>query len=194
MRILPATLAVALSAQVCAAATPEGQFAADGIGTQSCANFSAAIDQQEQERLVLYAAWIEGFVTGTNVFREDTFDIAPWQTTGLLMSKMQAYCRANPDTGFVVALVRLVSVLAPDRLTEESPRVEATAGAGTVALPQAVLERVRAALEAETGAAIDTPEGSFGPAFAEALRSYQSEAGLDPTGLPDQATLNTLFP
>ncbi len=195
MRLIsPAAFVLCLSAPTSYAATSDGAFAADGIGSQSCSAFLEAAKGQDRQALGYYASWIEGFMTGVNVFRDDTFDITPWQTAPLLMGKLGTYCAANPDLGVVVALGRLVAVLEPHRLTEPSETVQARTGGRAVAVPAAVLARVRGAIEAETGEALSTPEGSFDADFAAALRSYQSGRGLEESGLPDQRTLNALFP
>lgn len=106
---------------------------------------------------------------------------------------MARYCAANPDERFIDALNKLIVVLAPQRLTEESPLAAVTANGLNVLIYTAQIDRIVGELEAqgflEAGAAQGLDDEG-----ARALRAFQADRGLPESGLPDQATLNALFP
>lgn len=193
MKYLITCLALCLLTAKAIAAAPDGSFAVDGPGSQPCSSFVQALESDNKTATIAYAAWTEGFTTGVNVFREQTFDITPWQTTSLLLAKMRAFCQNNPDMAYVDALGRLIATLMRDRLGESSPLVQTRYKGKAVALPAAIVQRVRAALQ-QQGATISSPQGGFDQSFADALIAYQKAHALVPTGLPDQPTLNALFP
>ena len=194
MRSILALSLLCLAAGPALSASGDGSFAVDGPGNQTCRTFVEALDSGDERAAVAFAAWTEGFITGVNVFRDQTFDITPWQTTPLLMAKMRGFCAEKPEMAYVNALGRLIATLVPQRMTEGSDLVQMRSGGSAVALPAAVLARVRAALEDATGESIATPDASFDGRFVGAIMAYQQDQGLPQTGLPDQPTLNALFP
>ncbi|PWR03516.1 hypothetical protein DKT77_06580 [Meridianimarinicoccus roseus] len=195
MRSVTVVLCLFLAPGVGHAASVGGEFNVDGPGAQNCSLFVEAVDQADAASLTAFSAWTEGFVTGVNVFRDETYDVTPWQTPQLILSKMAAFCRENPDVPYVNGLGRLISVLMPNRQTEPSPIIQVRYDGQAVALPTWVLNEARRALEAVTdGGALPTAPDGFDDAFAERLKSFQAAEGLPRTGLPDQATLNRLFP
>lgn len=187
------TLAV-LGATDVQAADTNGSFGADGIGGQPCSAFTEAADKRDRVLIAAYAGWAGGFITSYNALTPDTYDVTPWQTGELILAKLDKHCRAFPEKPFVEALGTLVSILHKDRLTEASPLVQVSAGGKGIPMPRAVLARVRSVIEADRGSPITTPEGEFDQAFAIAITAYQTKKGVAQTGLPDQATLNAMFP
>lgn len=188
------------SAQVGAAvaADGDGRYAVDGAGRTACSNFiaaraAAADGEAAAGAYRVYAGWIEGYVTAFNHFQSDTFDLTPWQTVELLGAKLAQFCEGQPETQFNDALNLLAQSLYGDRLKEASPVVQLRASGQAVAMYKAMLPRLHAALVAadtDPGPATD----QFTPAMAAALKAYQEAEGLPVSGLPDQPTLNNLFP
>jgi len=176
------------------AAANDGSFSVDGPGRQSCAFFVDALETGDPQASIAFGAWTEGFLTGVNLFQEDTYDITPWQTPEVIMAKMRVFCENNPDVAYVNALGRLVTTLLPNRQVAPSEVVQTRADGRAVALPLWVLEQVRGVLEAMPAGPLSTEKGMFDPEFAQRLRAYQLENDLPPTGLPDQSTLNRMFP
>ena len=175
-------------------ASGDGQFKIDGPGAAPCAEFTAAMTGSERAKIAGFAGWVEGFLTGVNAFRPETYDITPWQTTPLVMEKLRKFCLDHPDVQMIDATGRLVSVLVPDRQTAQSPIVQTRNGGHAVTLPAMILERVRQAVETDRAVALGTAPGGFDAEFSAALAAYQTARGLDATGLPDQMTLNAMFP
>ena len=185
--VAPLLLFAATAAQ---AADTEGRFAADGVGVVSCARYGEVVAMRTPEGAAAretLSAWLDGFVSAANALQDDTFDLTPWQSARVIEQKMVAYCAGNPDTPLAVAATALLSALAPDRVTEAQTGVSA----GQASLYPATLAALRAAVEAR-GLPTGDPEG-FDDAFSGSLRSIQTEAGLDPTGQPDEDTLILLL-
>lgn len=173
------------------AADADGNFAVDGAGRAPCGDLVAALKESNGPAVAAYAGWVDGFLTAMNVSRDDTFDLTPWQTTTLTVSKLSAFCEANPDMPLVNAVGRYMSTLQPNRLIKGSDLVRVSVGETAVFLYPETLTRMADALAA---AGYSVPDGPFGEGHAFTLRAYQTDKGLSPTGLPDQPTLNALFP
>ena len=188
-----ATLALAAAPAPLAAASQDGSFSVDGVGARPCGDFAKAVQDNNQPLVIAYTGWTEGFVSAFNAFRDDTFDLTPWQTAPVIMQKMLKFCTANPDTQYLDGLAKLSAVLNSQRMTEKSEIVQTQYDGQSAPLPAEVLSRVREVL-AQTGAEVGTPEGEFGPEFADALLDYQKANSLPETGVPDQITLNAMFP
>jgi len=189
--LIPAAFALGLAGPI-AAADAGGRFAVDGAGRQSCARFSAA-QEARGPALTMFAGWIDGYLTGFNHFNDDTFDVTPWQTVDLLVLKMARYCAEHPEERFIDALNKLIVVLAPQRLTEESPLTAVSANGLNVLLYTAQVDRIVEALAAQGFLEPGAADG-LDAAGARALRAFQADRSLPESGLPDQATLNALFP
>jgi len=194
MKKLLSYLIVILSAGQVHAAASDGSFAVDGPGSQTCSFFVDALETGDQNAGIAFAAWSQGFITAVNVFEEDTYDVTPWQTVDLLMAKLRAYCNANPDVPYINALGALVSTLKSERLREASELVQARVDGSAVTIPAEVLARIRDQLEQSVLGEMGTEPNGFDLEFAERLKAFQRENGLTESGLPDQNTLNRLFP
>lgn len=194
MRMISTCAALALLAQAGAAtaADGEGRYSVDGVGRLDCARFTAMRAENGPE-LRLFAGWIDGYVSGFNHFRDDTYDVTPWQTVELMVLKIAKYCEANPSTRFVVAMNELLATLAPQRLATESPVVQLERGGQAIFIYEETAERVRAAL-AEQGFTVGPENSGIDDATSTALGQFQTRHDLPASGLPDQLTLNALFP
>ena len=186
-------LAAALPAAALAA-DADGRFKIDGVGSLKCDRLVAAMNGDDATLLAAFASWTEGFVTGVNAFQPDTFDVTPWQTTPVVLQKMKVFCQANPDTVYIDGLGKLIAVLKPARQTVSADLVQLRHADRAVTLPSTVLAEVRTVLEQSLATPLATPPGGFDDAFSTALIGYQSAHALPETGLPDQATLNAMFP
>jgi len=175
------------------AADENGSFAVDGVGSQTCRAYIDAIDSKDQRLLAAYASWMQGFVTGYNVLAEETFDITPWQSPELLILKMQSFCNANPETPFVRGVGGLIASLQANRISELSEKVDIRQDGQTLSLYREVLDAVRNTL-GELGYDVPETSDSYDARFVAAVEAFQKDKNMPITGLPDQATLNALFP
>ena len=185
-------------ATLSAAATPvlgadsAGRYAIDGAGGTTC---QAYLDAREENAgdFRVYAGWVDGYVTAFNHFNSDTYDLTPWQTVELTLAKLARYCEGQPEERFVNALNLLGQLLYSQRLTDESEIIQARVGDQGTVIYKDMLPRIRTALE---GAGYDPgpTADAFTRGLSSALRRFQRDKGLQPSGLPDQVTLNSLLP
>lgn len=186
---LPIVLVTVLAGPA-GAADPEGQFAVDGVGARTCADFLAA-REAEDSTYFGFAGWTDGFISALNVLGRDTYDLTPFQPVELTLAKMAQYCEGNGDEPYVEALGKLVTVLMPDRIAAQSDLVRFAVDGQAVFIYREMLDRVRDRLAEDGNAdAADLPDDALGAALAD----WQGRNGLPRTGLPDVATLNAMFP
>lgn len=174
------------------AADQNGQFAIRGAGLQTCQNAVAAFDTASSD-LALYSGWIDGYLTGLNQFREDTFEMASWQTASTLLAMTVQVCRSQPDdTGFMRTFVNLMRGFSGSALSEESALTGVFSGTQRVALYEATVEAIERTLS-ELGYEVGVIDAEFSQETALALGEFQQAHGLEETGVPDQKTLFALF-
>ena len=135
---------------------------------------------------------MKGYLSATNRYEQTTFDLAPWQSSGVLSALLAGFCERYPDAQFVRALAMLVNALGPDRLTIRSEVIELGAGKATTYIYVDTLRRAQQAL-AQKALYRGEISGTLDTATREAFKRFQQEAGLDATGIPDQATLARLL-
>lgn len=197
-RLVAGVLLVALGAVGLASAEARdagGAYAIKGVGRTACADYVrayAGAAASEGKSLLPFAGWLDGYMTGFNHFQTATYDVAPWQTTELMLAMVAKHCGSHRDRLFVEAVNDLVLILYPDRLEAESEIVRVENAGQAVFLYRGLLEEVRARLTS-AGLSPGDEDAPYDRAFAEALKAYQARRGLPASGLPDQATMNALF-
>lgn len=188
----PIALLLGVAATAAPAADAQGRFAIEGAGIATCGQFLAAAREGSRD-VGLYAGWIEGYVTGLNQFTSDTFDLTPWQTAQSMLGLLESVCKdMTPETRVIDAFTRLLRILAPHRLREESPLDGVQAGGRGAVVYRAVVVALQGRLAA-LGLFGGAQDGLFGADTAAALAAFQRREGLEPTGLPDQPTLFALL-
>ena len=63
----------------------EGQHGVRGAGLTSCAIYEKERNLKSQVYFII-ASWMDGYITGTNQWANDTYDIFPFQSTELITS------------------------------------------------------------------------------------------------------------
>lgn len=181
---------VAASANV-GAADREGRFAFEGAGLGTCQQFISNRDKNSTD-FFLYAGWIDGYVTGLNRFMPETYDLAPWQTTEVLVAMVASYCSQNPEANFAGAVERLGAHLKTERLVRREELIQVSYQDRTVLIYPSVLDRVKKALLSQ-----GLLKGPLGKGFDEptalALMEFQRRHKLEVNGLPTHVSLTRLF-
>ncbi len=184
-------LAAAFMSLEARAVDTSGQFAVEGIGAGTCEGFVTA-KSESSDAYWMFLGWLDGYMTGINQYSPETYDITPWQSQNLLAALFEKFCAKNPGANFFAVAHRMIVELRDDGLRESSAPVVAKVGERSIAVYRETLRRVQVLLE-EGGHYRGEVDGLFGPNTQRALESYQKQAGLTVTGLPDQATLFKLL-
>lgn len=181
-----------LATTAVSAADAKDRFAVKGAGGVKCSDY---VDAYDNKRAVLstFGGWIDGFVTATNHYEPDLFDLAPWQTSDLLAYALTGFCRKNSELSFYQAMLALKTQLLRTGLKQASPAVVAEHAGKAVVVYAVVLKQIRERLVALGKLEKMPAVQGFDGATAQALRDYQSEAGIEQTGVPDQITVSHLL-
>ena len=183
--------AALLLSQGLAAADDKGQFGVRGAGLISCALYV----QERQARAEVYlmtAAWVDGYITATNQYSADTYDIVSFETTELLAAILGEHCRKHPADRIFPVLKGLLAKLHQDRLQQHSNKAEVVVGDRKVSLYVDVLKRVQSRL-ATAGFYNGKIDADYGQASIDAMKGFQRSIDFKATGFPDQMTLWRLF-
>lgn len=179
--------AMAIAAAPSLAATADGHFAAKGAGRARCADFVDAKAGNTPEHLE-FVSFIEGYITAANRYEAETFDIAPWHTTGIISVIVDNYCRTNRDESIATLANKIAAALKPLRLSAESRMVEFGEGAQRIWVYEEVVRRAQIELK-RRGLFAGEANGRPGPETAAAMQKFQTTRQLPATGIPDAATL-----
>ncbi len=193
MRSLAILLTVILLARVepVAAASAAGEFAIRGVGGADCSRFVAAAEK-DRAMVAAFRSWLEGYITAVNRYRADTFDVAPWEKTSLLLTLVFAHCQNNPDQPLYAVAHELVVLLGTQRLRRRSEIVALEGSEPPRRIYREVLRQAQQALIAR-GLLQGKADGLYGPKTRAAFEAFQKQAGLKVTGVPDQETLYRLL-
>ena len=173
------------------AADNSGKYAAKGVGRTACSDFSSAFAEKSSKYFV-YGGWIEGYISALNAARANTYDIAPWQTTELMMFLLSKHCSNNPDTRFLTAVSTMLGTFSPSSLSAESAIVEVNFNNTKSYFYADTLLQIKQQL-ANLGFSVSAANADFDSELASALAAFQKSKGLKQTGLPDQQTLVNLL-
>lgn len=182
--VLVAVLVGAFSAH---AADGEKRFAVKGAGVAPCSKFIELFDAKDND-VLLFAGWLTGYLTSSNQHAPNTFDLAPWQSTEVLLFLMRDLCGRAPEEQFYRVAAGMTQLLERDKVSVFSKGVEMTNGEHKAVLPREVVKQVQQRLKAlnlYTGGV----DGSFGPGTQQAIVAFQKNQGIAETGVPDQQTM-----
>jgi Putative peptidoglycan binding domain len=180
-------VAGALRASGAAAADDKGEFGIRGAGLVKCSVFN----HEREARSEIYhivAAWMDGYITGSNQHADDTYDIVSFESTELLAALVSENCKKYPDTPVFAVLRLIVKNSARNRLHAPSKKVEIAMGERKALLYEEVLKRIQQKL-ASGGFYKGPINGAYDAATQNAMKAYQTSVKLRPTGFPDQLTL-----
>ena len=101
------------------AADSPGFYSIQGTGASSCGNY---IDERRKDEWgeVVFAAWIAGYVTATNLERPKTYDIMGRTDLDGILLWLENYCQQHPTESFAKAAFELMEHLHPQRI-ENAP-------------------------------------------------------------------------
>ena len=164
------------------------QFAVEGAGMLTCARFVEARADTTSPDYQRMIGFIEGYLSAANLYEPDTFDLTPWHNAAALDMIVENHCAQHPDDRLVGVIQSMVGGLRPFRVARFSPMLEVGDGRNRAFVYEAILRRAQAALILR-GHYSGPEDGTYTPALRDAFRGFQRSVGLDPTGVPDPATL-----
>ncbi len=139
-----------------------------------------------------FIGWVEGYLTATNRYLPDTFDVAPWQTAELYGVIIGDHCEKNPEERLYTVVMKMVTTLSDDRMKAPSEQVGLSIKGRGFTLYTEVIRRTQDALKKQ-GLYRGEVNGVWDPGTQKGVASYQAVVGLQDTGLPDPLTLWLLF-
>lgn len=172
-------------------ADSKGQYAVRGAGLVSCELFVESRNTRSDAYLVI-AAWADGYVTGTNEYAPETYDLLSFESTELLMAILDEHCRDHPSDPVFGVLNSLFGEIRADRLQEQSAKVTVALGGREARLYVELIRRAQRLL-LDQGLYDGPVTGEFTEQTASAIERYQASIDFEPTGFPDQTTLWRLF-
>lgn len=176
------------------AADVNGEFSVRGAGRFSCVELLDGLEKKDQ-RLTIFATWLDGYLTANNQLFDETFDMTPWQTTELLLAMAGRSCAARKDANFMDVIGRLIAEMRPLRLRKNTGIMRIASADKVQVHYKETVERVRARL-VQLGYEFSTDSVAGQIAHAEMERNlldFQKQSGLPPSGEMDQHTLLNLF-
>jgi len=173
------------------AADSDGKFAIKGVGLAECSVYAA--ERAKQSPLhAMFLGWIDGYTTAYNQLSAATFDIAPWESTDLLATVVEAHCKKYPEHRFTAVVRSMFAKMSAERLQQDTPLLSVGSASEGFLLYRETMRRVQQRLS-EAGLYNGALDGGYDAAVRTALQSFQRKSSLPVTGLPDQPTLWKLF-
>lgn len=169
------------------AADDTGQYALRGAGLLTCAIYEKE-RAAKSEAYLMTAGWIDGYLTGSNQYAPETYDLLSFETTELITAILAKHCKNNPTDRVFAVLKSLLKKLNQDRLQSFSKKAEVTVGDRKIAHYVEVLKRIQKVL-ASKGLYKGKITGNYDQATTAAMKNFQESVKLKPTGFPDQLTL-----
>lgn len=165
-------------------------YAVKGAGVAYCSTFIESMQLRDKNYFV-YGGWVEGYLTGLNQQLTNTFDLAPWQTTELMLKMIEPICKQNPKKQFHEVVKAMAGQFSQDKILQSGNYIQVEADKNLV-FQDSVITRIKTAL-VEKGFYEGDDNLGWGEAVITAVKNFQRSQGVEETGLPDQVTLYKLF-
>jgi len=187
--LLVVTLMVPLTAHSISA--KDELFSVKGVGILKCEDY---LKIRKSKSVVNFKiiGWIGGFITATNRYMPDTYDISSWYKVDSLAKILDNHCTQRPESPVVSAVMAIVQLLHSQRVQAFSPGREAKVGDKTIRIYEEIIKRVQKKL-VEKGFYKGKIDGAFGPGTQKAIAAFQTKIRFVADGLPTQMTLFRLF-
>lgn len=165
--------------------------AVKGAGLGTCTQFLKSRKAKSRDYF-LYAGWLDGYLSGFNQYHKQTYDIAPWQTTELLLGLLASHCNKVPDDPYFTAVNRMLPVLFKYRLIEKGEVLQISKGSKGQIIHKDVIKLAQIALK-QKGFYHGKADGNYTNDVSSALALFQKKTKIAQTGMPDANTLYALL-
>lgn len=176
-----------LTVSLAEAADKQGQYAVRGVGLVSCKLFISE-KAARGDVYLMTAAWVDGYISGTNQHADNTYDVLSFESTELLMNVLEKHCKQYPDDPVFGVVASLFKKLQSDRLVSYSEKITIEEGKRNAQLYKEVVQRLQNALK-DKGYYSGPANGSFTGETQAAVAKFQKSIEFEATGFPDQLTL-----
>lgn len=163
-------------------------YAIKGAGIAKCSKF-IELHQKKSDVYLVFGGWIEGYLTAINQQQPNTFDLAPWQSTQLLLAATESLCKQKPEMQFQEAVQVLIGGLAQQRITQGGKFITID----QYVFQEEVIKRMKGALKSRGLYSGNTNDAQYDDKLKAAVKQFQKSVKQAGTGLPDQGTLFELF-
>lgn len=163
-------------------------YAIKGAGIAKCSKF-IEFQQKKSDIYLVFGGWIEGYLTAINQQQANTFDLAPWQSTQLLLVATESICKQKPEMQFQEAVQILTAQLAQQRIAQGGKFVTID----QYVFQEEVVKRMKEALKARGLYNGNTNNAQYNDKVKSAVKQFQKSIKQPETGLPEQGTLFELF-
>ncbi len=181
---------------LCASLLPSITYGADGsdayaikgAGIAKCSKF-IEFHQKKDDTYLIFGGWLEGYLTAINQQQANTFDLAPWQSTQLLLMAAESLCKQKPELQFQAAIQILISELMPQKITQGGKFITVD----KYIYQEEVIKRMKSALKSRALYNGNISDAQYDDKLKAAVKQFQKNTKQTQTGLPDQGTLFELF-
>ncbi|MGY5453488.1 peptidoglycan-binding domain-containing protein [Agarivorans sp. MS3-6] len=173
------------------AADINGHFGVRGAGLVSC-NLYQAERKAKSTAYHVIAAWMDGYITASNQYALDVYDVASFESTELIASIVNEHCVKHPEAIVFSVVNSLIKQLSLTSIKTASNKVVINAENREVLLYEELIVRMLSEL-ASIGFYHGDINSEFNNEAENSIKKFQSSVGLNPTGFPDQITLWRLF-
>ncbi len=181
---------------LCASLLPSITYGADsnnayaikGAGIAKCSKF-IEFHQKKDDAYLIFGGWLEGYLTAINQQQAGTFDLAPWQSTQLLLIAAESLCKQKPELQFQTAIQILINELAPQKIAQGGKFITVD----KYIYQEEVIKRMKNALKSRGLYSGNISDAQYDDRLKTAMKQFQKGIKQTETGLPDQGTLYELF-
>ena len=179
--------ALLVSGTLASAADQNGLFSIRGAGLLKCETY---VQEREaaSDAYIMIGGWLDGYITAVNELSQETFDVAPYESTELLTILINRHCKDNPSDIVFAVTNNLLAKLFDNRMKLSSPYADVRVGPSQMRLYTHTIMRIQESLVARGLLDIEIT-GQWNAATEQGVAKYQESVGMDSTGFPDQATL-----
>lgn len=163
-------------------------YAIKGAGIAKCSKF-IEFHQKKDNTYLIFGGWLEGYLTAINQQQANTFDLAPWQSTQLLLIAAESLCKQKPELQFQAAVQILIGELMPQKITQGGKFVTID----KYIYQEEVIKRMKSVLKSRDLYNGNLNDAQYDDKLKSAVKQFQKNIKQPQTGLPDQGTLFELF-
>ncbi|PHS53710.1 MAG: hypothetical protein COB03_11710 [Alteromonas sp.] len=171
------------------AANEDGSFAIKGIGSSTCSRYLDLMQAGESEAVFQFGGWMNGYISASNEFHQDTFDLVSFEEPDTLLVYVTKYCRAYPSHRFLFAVKAILKSFSDNRVKQNSKMITFP-GQSKLKLYEETIDWIAGELKSK--GFIEHPLPSLED-IKKALVKFQIEQGIDGKGEPTQQTLIALL-